>query len=60
MYVLRSAGLTFDAFDRDCAAVTGAMWREYRASGGKRTRLSDFESGEPDFRELEPDCQLAP
>lgn len=37
------AGLTFDPFDRDCADLAGAMWREYRASGGKRTRLiADF------------------
>jgi predicted nucleic acid-binding protein len=37
------AGLTFDPFDRDCADLAGAMWREYRARGGKRTRLiADF------------------
>lgn len=40
---LADAGLTFDAFDRDCADLAGAMWREYRARGGKRTRLiADF------------------
>lgn len=37
------AGLTFDPFDRDCADLAGAMWREYRARGGTRTRLiADF------------------
>ena len=37
------ARLTFDPFDRDCADLAGAMWREYRASGGTRTRLiADF------------------
>lgn len=37
------AGLTFDPFDRECADVAGAMWREYRSQGGKRTRLvADF------------------
>ena len=37
------AGLTYDGFDRDCADLAGEMWREYRARGGKRTRLiADF------------------
>lgn len=35
------AGLGFDPFDRDCSDLAGAMWREYRASGGKRL-IADF------------------
>ena len=42
-HAFADAGLTFDPFDRDCADLAGAMWRAYRASGGKRTRLiADF------------------
>ena len=38
-----NAGVNFDPFDRDCADLAGEMWRQYRASGGKRTRLiADF------------------
>jgi predicted nucleic acid-binding protein len=37
------AGVTFDPFNRESADLAGAMWRQYRASGGKRTRLiADF------------------
>jgi predicted nucleic acid-binding protein len=37
------AGIAFDPFDRDCADVAGAQWRDYRRSGGTRTRLiADF------------------
>jgi predicted nucleic acid-binding protein len=29
--------------DQECADVAGALWREYRRSGGQRTRLiADF------------------
>jgi predicted nucleic acid-binding protein len=37
------AGLNFDPFDRECADLAGALWREYRKRGGARTRLiADF------------------
>jgi hypothetical protein len=41
--VLAAATIGFDPFDRDCAELAGAMWRDYRRSGGSRSRLAaDF------------------
>jgi hypothetical protein len=43
METLTEAGVYFDPFDRGVADLAGAMWREYRRRGGKRTRLlADF------------------
>lgn len=40
---LAAAHIAFDPFDRECADVAGAHWREYRRQGGSRTRLiADF------------------
>jgi hypothetical protein len=40
---LREAKVLFDPFDRECADVAGATWRDYRRHGGKRTRMiADF------------------
>lgn len=37
------ASLNFDPFDRESSDLAGELWREYRARGGKRTRLiADF------------------
>ncbi|MBI2840443.1 MAG: PIN domain-containing protein [Acidobacteria bacterium] len=33
------AGLVFDPFDQKCADLAGALWREYRRSGGSRAHL---------------------
>ena len=42
-HVLAGAEIRFDPFDRDCAELAGTSWREYRRSGGSRTRLiADF------------------
>jgi predicted nucleic acid-binding protein len=40
---LAAAHIMFDPFDRECADMAGALWREYRQRGGSRTRLiADF------------------
>jgi predicted nucleic acid-binding protein len=40
---LAAAHISFDPFDRECADIAGAHWREYRRQGGSRTRLiADF------------------
>ena len=40
---LEGAGVVFDPFDRACADLAGATWREYRRRGGSRTRVvADF------------------
>jgi predicted nucleic acid-binding protein len=40
---LSEAGIFFDPFDEESAALAGATWRSYRRAGGKRERLlADF------------------
>jgi predicted nucleic acid-binding protein len=40
---LSEAGISFDPFDQESAALGGEHWREYRLRGGKRSRLiADF------------------
>jgi len=40
---LAAAGISFDPFDENSAALAGDLWGQYRRRGGKRTRLvADF------------------
>jgi predicted nucleic acid-binding protein len=40
---LAAAGVSFDPFDENSAALAGESWGQYRRQGGKRTRLvADF------------------
>ncbi len=40
---LRTLGIAFEPLDADDAALAGEMWRAWRRSGGKRTRIvADF------------------
>jgi predicted nucleic acid-binding protein len=40
---LAAAGVSFDPFDENSAALAGDLWGQYRREGGKRTRLvADF------------------
>ena len=40
---LAAAGVSFDPFDENSAALAGDLWGEYCRQGGKRTRLvADF------------------
>ena len=36
---LAAAGVSFDPFDENSAALAGQLWGRYRREGGKRTRL---------------------
>jgi len=43
MEALVDAGIEFDQFDRETSEVAGELWRGYRRSGGRRTRMiADF------------------